>query len=182
MRKKPKKQRKNSPPRTAKNSPPRTANGSIQPATGGIRAGKIVGCVFMGLLMSFMCFLIVGGVYTKQVTYPDQEVILEETTGAYALKNFVGKVHSQESVGGDDYLVQEITYANGNEHILSFIEKVVNTVDYTPYEVEAHNKYGNTMIDKETKSVVTISSNNSLLEELSIYLTVKVPFIFIYVL
>lgn len=123
-----------------------------------IKPGKIVACVFLGLLMSFIFFIIVGSLYTKYITYPDQEEVIYELTGAYALEKYQTAIHNQQEVTGNNYLLDEITYCNSNQAKLDFIRKIVNTVEYKPVTVHAKNVYGNVMIDRKSKETVDIPS------------------------
>ena len=132
-----------------------------------VSAGKVVGCVFLGLFMSFIFFIMVGSLYTKYITYPAQEEVIYELTGAYALENYEEAIHNQKSVAGENYLLKEIDYANADESKLNFINRVVNTVDYEPITVDAKNVYGNTMISRETKETVTTPSPSNAGEDVN---------------
>ena len=130
-----------------------------------VSPGRVVGCVFLGLLMSFIFFITVGSLYTRYITYPAQEEVIYELTGAYALANYEEAIHSQKSVAGENYLLKEIDYANADKSKLKFINKVVNTVDYEPIIINAKNVYGNIMINQETKETVTVPSPSNAGEE-----------------
>lgn len=123
-----------------------------------IKAWKIVLICIMGLLFCGLIFLLVGSLYTRYIRFPDQEYIDPATTGAYAINQYEGMVHNQQSLTTEDYLIKEQTYANSNEVHLNFIKAVVNTVHYSYDTVNAKNIFGNDMIDKETMSIVTIPS------------------------
>lgn len=126
---------------------------------GKISGGKITACVFIGLGVCFLIFLLVGVLYTNFIRFPAQEEIIKEQTGIYALENYEKNVHDQKSVfDGKDYLTKEVTYANSNKHKLSFISKIVNTVHYESKSVSAKNIFGNDMIDSKTLEVVDMTS------------------------
>lgn len=127
----------------------------IQP----IKAGKIVCCVLVGIICSFLIFLLIATLYTNYIRFPAQEEIIYEQTGMYALSNYEDLVHEQKSLGKEDYLVKELEYANNDADKLSFIKKIVNTLQYKPNIINAKNIYGNDMIDKNTMQVVTIDSS-----------------------
>jgi len=120
---------------------------------------KVFFCVVSCFIFSMMIFIFSASLYTKNIRFPQQEEIIEENTGAYALKNFVNGVNSQNNIANtDNYLIKEIQYANSNPSKLAFIKTAVKSVKYEPDIVNAKNIYGNDMIDKDTLEVVTIES------------------------
>lgn len=123
-----------------------------------IKAWKIIVICIIGLAICGLIYLLVGGLYTRYIRFPDQEFVEPTSTGAYAIGQYESLVHNQESLTDEDYLVKEITYANSNSEKLKFINKVVNTVHYSFDIVNAKNVYGNDMIDRATGTIVTIPS------------------------
>ena len=123
-----------------------------------ITAGKIISCIAVGVLSSFLIFLLVGSLYTEYIRFPAQEEIIYESTGMYALNSYEGKVHKQEGITDSDYLVKEIEYANADADKLAFIKKVVSTVDYSSDVVNAKNIFGNDMVNRDTMGIATMDS------------------------
>lgn len=134
-----------------------------------IKTSKIVCLISIGLVVSFIFFLVSGVFYTNYIRYPKQEEIIEKETGMYALNQYKDTIEKQQSITNEDYLVKEIVYANGNEEQLNFIKSIINTVDYQSLEVNAKNVYGNNMIDRKTNDVVRVKSSVSEGEKVNTY-------------
>ena len=123
-----------------------------------ITAGKIISCIAVGVISSFLIFLLVGSLYTEYIRFPNQEEIIYESTGMYALNSYEDKVHKQEGITDSDYLLKEIEYANSDADKLSFIKSVVSTVDYSSDVVNAKNIFGNDMVNRDTLGIATMDS------------------------
>jgi len=133
-----------------------------------IKASKVVLCVVVGLIVSGMFFLLIGGLYTRYVRFPKEKEVDKETTGMYALENFEAQVHELD-LPENYYLFKETVYANSSEEKLAFINSVVATVHYEPDVVNAENVYGNDLVDKESMGIVTRDSYVTEGEEVTLH-------------
>lgn len=133
-----------------------------------LTGGKIAGAFFMWLLGVFLLSLTVVLVYSNKIAYPDREIVVEESTGRYALDSWMSKVRSLQGLEDGSYLGQEVVYANGDEYKINFYKSMLSTVKYIPDNVNVKNKYGNDYIDKKSKSVVQEPSFVSEGEELTL--------------
>ena len=131
----------------------KSSNENVKP----IKPSKVVMCIVIGLVISSMIFLLVGGLYTKYVRFPSEEKVEKETTGMYALGVFEDDVHNLD-LPEKYYLYKESVYANSVKEKLDFINTVVSTVRYEPDVVNAKNVYGNDLVDKESRGIITRDS------------------------
>lgn len=123
-----------------------------------LSAGRIVGMVFMGLLMSGLLFLCVFGLYTRFIRFPDERERVWEHSRLYALQNFSDDVNVMNVGIKDSYLMRELPYANGNSDREKFMEYVVGTVSYSSDVVNKKNVFGNDLIDPDTMLILTEDS------------------------
>lgn len=123
-----------------------------------LTAGKVVWTCFVALFGSALFGFIGYVMYTNYITYPAQEVIDFTTTGHYCLDNWESVVKSMEVPFEESYINKEIIYANGDTDKIDFYKKMLATIEYHPYPVDARNVYGNLYIDSETDSGIKIDS------------------------
>lgn len=141
---------------------------------GKIGVGKKVLMVLIACIVSVCLFGVVRKVYNSQITYPDMMEVDETTTGSYCLRQWQDSINSMSDAMGTlvdseaHYLYDEIKYANEDEDRLDFLRKVLGTIEYRVEQVEAKNKYGNTMKD-ESGNVVYKDSDLSEGESVELY-------------
>ena len=133
-----------------------------------LTAGRIVLMVLVGIVVSFLIFVVVGSVYTNKIRYPAKEEIIVENTGRYALESFNRSVKELNTGIEGAYLDREYSYANANSDRQAFMKYVAGTVLYTPDIVNAKNVFGNDLVDPETDEIVTETSWVSLGEEVTL--------------
>lgn len=126
-----------------------------------LKAGRIVGTVFMGIFTSAILGVICYGGYMNLIKYPKAIHVDSKYTGMACLDNFTSALKSMESIGEGSYISQEVTYANDSNVKVDFYKKMLSTVEYLPYPVEGVNVYGNTLVDRKdnilyTNSTVTV--------------------------
>ena len=121
------------------------------------RAGKVLACVGIWLLVGAIIFVGVGSWYTKHVRFPEEEEVDYKSTGIAALKDFEDNVHSF-SLPETYYLYKETVFANSDKSKTAFLNKVAGTVSYKPDTVNAKNIYGNDLIDRKTMLPATRDS------------------------
>ena len=122
-----------------------------------IRAGKVLACVGIWLLVGAIIFVGVGSWYTKHVRFPEEEEVDYKSTGIAALKDFEDNVHSF-SLPETYYLYKETVFANSDKSKTAFLNKIAGTVSYKPDTVNAKNIYGNDLIDRKTMLPATRDS------------------------
>lgn len=138
-----------------------------------LSGGRIFLMVLVGILSSGVLGLTVYGLYMNQIKYPSQMEIDDTSTGSYCLRNWEQTIKNLDNgianfMGTDtSYLQQEVEYANDNEDKIAFLKRVVGTVEYTPQQTEAFNKYGNLMIDRNGE-VVYMDSDVKVGEEITL--------------
>lgn len=115
-----------------------------------LTAGRIVATCFVGLLFSFVLFLISASLYTKYIRYPEEQERIWEESRLYALQGFETSVHNLSGSGEEGFLSKELPYANKNKDREGFIQCVAGTVKYDVGLVNKKNVYGNDFIDKKT--------------------------------
>lgn len=130
-------------------------------ALGNPSAGKIVAAVFTGIFFTGVLCLGCYAGYFNLIRYPKSISVTEKNTGIYCLENFEHNLKSMKSTGGDSYISQEVTYANGDKDKVAFYKKMLGTVKYTPYSLEGINVYGNTLKNKKDEIVYSTSSVGS---------------------
>lgn len=121
------------------------------------RAGKVLACVGIWLLVGAIIFVGVGSWYTKHVRFPEEEEVDYKSTGIAALKDFEDNVHSF-SLPETYYLYKETVFANSDKSKTAFLNKIAGTVLYKPDTVNAKNIYGNDLIDRKTMLPATRDS------------------------
>ena len=136
--------------------------------------GRVAGIVFSGILSSVVIAGVCYGVYYHQVRYPRAMEYDMNKTGIGGINRWVSAIKTLDNteIGGithsDSYLSKEVEYANTNEKRINFFKKVVDTVSYISDEVEAKNKYGNVLLDKNDKPVLMDSLVNDIGEEVAL--------------
>ena len=130
-------------------------------ALGNPSTGKIVAAVFTGIFFTGVLCLGCYAGYFNLIRYPKSISVTEKNTGIYCLENFEHNLKSMKSTGGDSYISQEVTYANGDKVKVAFYKKMLGTVKYTPYSLEGINVYGNTLKNKKDEIVYSTSSVGS---------------------
>ena len=123
-----------------------------------LSAGKVVGMIFMGLLMSCVLFVMVFGLYTRYIRFPDEQERVWEASRLYALEEFTKDVGSVNIKVEESYLMQELPYANGNADREKFMKYVMGTVEYSTDVVNKKNVFGNDLVDPSTMSILTENS------------------------
>ena len=122
-----------------------------------VKAGKVLACIGIWLLVGIIIFVCVGSWYTKHVRFPEEEEVDYKSTGIAALKDFEDNVHSF-SLPETYYLYKETVFANSDKSKTAFLNKIVGTVSYKPDTVNAKNIYGNDLIDRKTMLPATRDS------------------------
>ena len=122
-----------------------------------VKAGKVLACVGIWLLVGVLIFVEVGSWYTKHVRFPEEEEVDYKSTGIAALKDFEDNVHSF-SLPETYYLYKETVFANSDKSKTAFLNKIAGTVSYKSDTVNAKNIYGNDLIDRKTMLPATRDS------------------------
>ena len=122
-----------------------------------VKAGKVLACIGIWLLVGIIIFVCVGSWYTKHVRFPEEEEVDYQSTGIAALKDFEDNVHSF-SLPETYYLYKETVFANSDKSKTAFLNKIVGTVSYKSDTVNAKNIYGNDLIDRKTMLPATRDS------------------------
>lgn len=122
-----------------------------------VKAGKVLACVGIWLLVGVIIFVCVGSWYTKHVRFPEEEEVDYKATGIAALKDFEDNVHSF-SLPETYYLYKETVFANSDKSKTAFLNKIAGTVLYKSDTVNAKNIYGNDLIDRKTMLPATRDS------------------------
>lgn len=120
--------------------------------------GRIVWTCIVALLTSGVMALLGYVVYTNYITYPQREVVDFSLTGAYCLDQWEDAIKAMEVPFETSYINKEIVYANGDQSKIAFYKKMLATIEYHPYPVNARNVFGNNYIDRVTDSTVEIDS------------------------
>ena len=123
-----------------------------------VTAGRIVAMVFVGILMAGLLFLMVYGLYTRFIRFPDEQERIWEESRLYAVQNFYHDVNDIDVGVEGSYLMQELPYANGNKDREAFMKYVLGTVSYSTDTVNKKNVFGNDLIDQETGKILTEDS------------------------
>jgi len=122
-----------------------------------VKAGKVLACIGIWLLVGIIIFVCVGSWYTKHVRFPEEEEVDYQSTGIAALKDFEDNVHSF-SLPETYYLYKETVFANSDKSKTAFLNKIAGTVSYKSDTVNAKNIYGNDLIDRKTMLPATRGS------------------------
>ena len=137
--------------------------------------GKRISCmVLCGILGSIFVGGVSYGLYYNIVRYPCQMKEDIESSGLGGINRWVEAINTCSNntikgiTGDDSFLAKELEYANGNENKIKFIKKMINTVAYTPKQVEAKNIYGNPLISRVDDKVVYTSSLVNGTEEVTV--------------
>ena len=118
-----------------------------------VTPGSIVAMVFLGLVVSFVFFLVTSCLYTRYIRFPDEQERVWEESRLFSLQNFCDDVNDLEISVSNSYLMREKSYANKNIDRERFMKYVVASVSYRSDMVAKKNVYGNEYIDPESGEV-----------------------------
>ena len=144
---------------------------------GKLGKGRVAKIVLVGVVGSTLLGGITYGLYYNQIMYPSEMVRDIESSGLGAIREWESAIRDLNNgtlkgvIGEDSFLAKEIEYANDNENKIGFLKKMVSTVSYEPSKIEALNKYGNLMIDRNDEVVYTDSLVNGEKEEVTLKYT-----------
>ena len=107
------------------------------------------------LLTCASIYYLVKQGFDKYVINPKEDILMEELTGLYCIRNWENVLKNIDSndisnfIHSDSWLEKEILYANSNETREEFMQAMLNTVSYTPKQVRSVDIYGNPILAED---------------------------------
>lgn len=142
-----------------------------------LSSGRLFSLLITGILWCVIIAFADYTLYMRWIKYPPQQKFNHKMYGMYCLENWMGCLKERDSgkiatfIEDKSYLEEETKYANSSSIRIDFFNKMLDTVKYTPDEVDVYNIYGNLYIDKKTGK--TIKKN----DEVTIDSTVSLSYI-----